>query len=83
MQISIETALAVLAGAFGIWAWIVGWGVSVIKREMENTRNAALRASESLENHILATERRLTMLETEFGFLRRYLSFKEDTRHES
>jgi len=73
-MIEVGTALTALAGAFGVWAWVVAWGVGVIRREMAFTRAAAGKATDSLEAHILATERRLTMLETEFAFIRRYLA---------
>lgn len=73
MVIEIGTALTILSFAFGAWAWVVAWGVKIIRHEMGQTRAAAAAAGQSLENHILATERRLTMLETEFGFIRRYL----------
>jgi hypothetical protein len=83
MMIDVGTALTVLSFAFGAWAWVVAWGVKIIRHEMGQTRAAAAAAGQSLENHILATERRLTMLETEFGFIRRYLARGLDKDDES
>lgn len=74
MIVDIGLALTFLSFAFGIWAWVVGWGVKVIRREMMETRQATVKTGHALEAHILATERRLTMLETEFGYVRRYLT---------
>ena len=73
MVIDVGTGLSLLAGAFGIWAYVVAWGVRVIRNEMAETRQATVKTGHALEAHILATERRLTMLETEFSFIRRYL----------
>lgn len=73
-MVEIGTALTALSFAFGIWAWVVAWGVKVIRKEMAETRAATVKTGNALEAHILATERRLTMLETEFAYIRRYLS---------
>lgn len=83
MVIEVGTALTALSFAFGIWAWVVAWGVKVIRNEMTLLRRASQETSRSLEAHILATERRLTMLETEFGFIRRYLSKDPDQSESS
>lgn len=73
MTIDIGLALTLLALAFGAWAWVVAWGADVIRKEMKRTSDATEITGKSLEAHILATERRLTMLETEFSYIRRYM----------
>lgn len=63
-------ALTVLSIAFGAWAWVVAWGVNVIRREVHEMKNAASHTGNTLTAHVTQTERRLTMLETEFGWLK-------------
>lgn len=80
MEIDIGTALTILAIAFGGWAWVVAWGANMIRTEMRRTSEATVSTGKSLETHILATEKRLTMLETEFGFIRHVLRRFDDPK---
>jgi hypothetical protein len=68
--IDLGTALTVLSGAFGVWAWVVAWGVSVIRKEVQDMRSSTKDMGLILTSHIHQTERRLTMLETEFGWFK-------------
>lgn len=72
-QIDVVDAVAIAAAAFGAWAWLGWWGVRVIRKELQQVTLAASATAEALTAHILLTEKRLTMLETEFAFVRRYL----------
>lgn len=74
MVIDVGTGLSIFGAAFGMWAWVVAWGVTIVRKEVKELRDAAMKTATSLEQHILLTERRLTMLETEFSFIRRYLT---------
>jgi hypothetical protein len=69
--ISIGSGLAILGMAFGGWAAVVAWGIGVIRKEVHELKAQVGRTADSQVTHINQTERRLTMLETEFGFLRR------------
>lgn len=71
MQIDIGTGVAILGAAFGGWAVVVAWGIGVIRKEVQEIKIQARATSDAQITHINQTERRLTMLETEFGFLRR------------
>lgn len=74
MDIDIADALFVGATAFGAWAWVVWWGIRVVRKEIGSLAVSAEATAKALTDHILLTEKRLTMLETEFAFVRRYLS---------
>lgn len=78
MEIDIGTGIAILGAAFGAWAFVVGWGISVIRKEVAEIKLQTMRTSELHIQHVNQTERRLTMLETEFSFLRR----KMDHHHQ-
>lgn len=69
-DIDVGTALTVLSIAFGVWAWVVAWGVSVIRKEVQDMKHAATNTGATLNAHVHQTERRLTMLETEFAWLK-------------
>ena len=69
-DISMGTALAIFGLAFGAWAWVVAWGVSVVRREVQDMKSIANSSSVALNAHIHQTERRLTMLETEFQYVK-------------
>lgn len=71
MDIDIGTGLTILGLAFGGWAGVVAWGVGVVRHEVKEIKDQILVTSATQIQHINQTERRLTMLETEFGFLRR------------
>lgn len=83
MIVDIGLALTFLSFAFGLWAFVLQWGVRVIRKEMSETRDATVKTGIALEAHILATERRLTMLETEFGFVRRYLTRDDENKYDT
>ena len=68
--INLGTALTTLSIAFGVWAWVVAWGVSVIRKEVHDMKVAASMTGGQLTAHVNQTERRLTMLETEFGWIK-------------
>jgi cell division protein FtsB len=68
--IGLGTALTVLSIAFGVWAWVVAWGVSVVRKEVQDMKTAAANTGSTLTAHVNQTERRLTMLETEFGWIK-------------
>ena len=68
---TIGNALSLLSLAFGVWAWVVAWGIATIRRETSSMAVAAAETSKALSAHIHQTERRLTMLETEFRYLRK------------
>jgi len=68
--ISLEAALTVLGMAFGAWAAVVAWGVQVIRQEVRDMKAAAKGTSDSLTSHVNQTERRLTMLESEWRWLK-------------
>lgn len=69
-EISLGTGIAVFGAAFGCWAWVVGWGVSVMRKEMGELKSTLMNVSTSQNVHIQQTERRLTMLETEFQYIK-------------
>ena len=71
MNIDIGTGLAILGAAFGAWAFVVGWGIGVIRKEVGEIKVQAAETTRIQVMHVNQTERRLTMLETEFGFIRR------------
>ena len=73
-HIDVGTGLTVLGLAFAGWAFVVAWGIGVIRKEVQEIKLQAFRTSEVQTTHINQTERRLTMLETEFGYLRRRAS---------
>lgn len=85
MEIEVNTGLSILGAAFTAWAWVVWWGVRVVRKEIEGVRQevstlatSATETANALTNHILMTEKRLTMLETEFAFMRRYMTKLEE-----
>ena len=67
---SIGTGIAIFGAAFGMWAWVVAWGVSVMRKEISELKTQMLDIGTSHHTHINQTERRLTMLEAEFGFVK-------------
>jgi len=78
LDMSVGNALSLLSLAFGVWAWVVAWGVATIRRETTNMANAAAETSKTLSEHIHQTERRLTMLETEFKYISRRIRMSDD-----
>ena len=81
-NISIGTGIAVFGAAFACWAWVVAWGIGVMRREMQDLKSALASLSSEQHVHINQTERRLTMLETEFTFLKSHLYRLGDTQRE-
>lgn len=79
MEVDLGVAITILGLAFGAWAWIVAWGIQIVRKEVTDLKKAGIDTAGALTEHIRLTERRLTMLETEFGFLRRYLGLRTDT----
>jgi len=71
--IDIGTALTVFGAAFAMWAWVVAWGVSIIRREVGDLKTTVLATEKAQQIHVTQTERRLTMLETEFAYLKAVL----------
>lgn len=69
-SISLGGGIAVFGGAFACWAWVVAWGVSVMRKEMHELKTTLTGVSAAQNVHIQQTERRLTMLETEFQFIK-------------
>jgi hypothetical protein len=69
--ISIGTGLTILGLAFGGWAGVVAWGIGVIRREVKDIKDQVHITSQAQITHVNQTERRLTMLETEFAYMRR------------
>jgi len=69
-EFSIGNALTALSLAFGVWAWVVAWGISIVRKEVQEMKSIAALSNSSLNLHINQTERRLTMLETEFQYLK-------------
>ena len=80
--IGLGTALTVLSVSFGIWAWVVAWGVSVIRKEVQDMKHAANHTGVTLTAHVTQTERRLTMLETEFGWIKASVKTNHGIDHE-
>ena len=73
-EISVAESMSIGALAFMAWAWVVYWGIGVMRKELREMGATAAATAQALTDHILLTEKRLTMLETEFAFLRRYIS---------
>ena len=90
MRIDMGIALTVFGLAFGAWAFIVKTEITKFRSDLEHFTEAfeerlkemagALNdTAGTVTTHITHTERRLTMLETEFGFLRRYMTKEQDS----
>lgn len=80
--IDVGTGLTVLSIAFGVWAWVVAWGVSVIRKEVQEMKHAANHTGITLNAHVTQTERRLTMLETEFNWMKATIRLNHNHREE-
>ena len=81
--LTLPSAVAIFGLAFGAWAWVVAWGINIVKREVHSLKEAAESTAKSLDNHVLLTEKRLTMLEVEFGYIRRYMTAQHAAQQES
>ena len=80
--IGLDRALTVLSIAFAVWAWVVAWGVSVIRSEVQDMKKEAHSAATTLTAHVHQTERRLTMLETEFGWIKAGMKYNNHVKDE-
>lgn len=69
----LSTALSLLSIAFTAWAGVVAWGVKVIRAEVVGIKVASENTSASLHLHVNQTERRLTLLETEWSWIKQGL----------
>ena len=69
-DIPVGTALSIGAVAFGCWAWVVAWGVAVMRKELGELKSHIGQIANNQQAHITQTERRLTMLETEFSYVK-------------
>ena len=69
-DIPVGTALTIFGAAVGCWAWVVGWAASVIRREVADLKKHVEAFATTQAAHVTQTERRLTMLETEFAYIK-------------
>jgi hypothetical protein len=65
-DIPIGTAISIFAVAFGAWAWVVHWGVRVIREEVASLKAQVEAAAEAAHEATIATEHRMTRIEAEF-----------------
>lgn len=77
-NIPVGTAISILGLSFTAWAVVVAWGIGVIRKEVGEIKDQAKATADAQILHVNQTERRLTMLETEFSFLRRKVKAGED-----
>lgn len=63
--LSIGTALTVFGAAFGCWAWVVGWGVSVIRKEVHELKDQMKTATNQAQSKWIEVEHRLTIVESD------------------
>jgi len=75
-DLTIGNALTALSIAFGVWAWVVAWGVAIVRKEAQEMKAISSASAASLNAHIMQTERRLTMLETEFHYIKTTLTVR-------
>lgn len=73
-QIELGTGIAIFGLAFAAWAWIVAWGVGVMRREFSELKGQVQAMGATQQAHVVQTERRLTILESEFGYLKTKVS---------
>lgn len=69
-MLGIETALTVLGISFSMWAGVVAWGVAVLRKEASDMKQTNKEITTALTTHITQTERRLSMLEAEWRWLK-------------
>jgi cell division protein FtsB len=77
---SLGNALTALSIAFGVWAWVVAWGVAIVRKEAQEMKAIAQLSNATLNAHINQTERRLTMLETEFNWIKQSVNHHGDSK---
>jgi hypothetical protein len=68
--ISVGTGLTVLGVAFAGWAWVVAWGIGIMRKELADVKMQLQSVAVGQNLHVNQTERRLTMLETEFAYIK-------------
>ena len=66
-QISISTALAILGAAFGMWSWVVAWGINIIRKEVKELKDEVTKARNDNHEQMLEIEHRLTLVEGDIG----------------
>ena len=81
-QIELGTGIAIFGGAFAMWAWVVAWGVAIMRRELEGVKGQISSFASQQNLHITQTERRLTMLETEFQFIKTHMYIRHQKADE-
>lgn len=64
LHIPIGTAIAILGLAFGAWAWVVMWGVGVVRREISELKLELREERSQARKERVETEGRLSHLET-------------------
>jgi hypothetical protein len=63
--IPLGTGIAILGMAFGAWAWVVAWGVSVIRREVGELKMDVAAARRDAHEAKIEVEHRLTAVESD------------------
>lgn len=70
--IPLGTGIAIFGAAFAAWAWLVGWGVAIIRREVAalkdeiaDSRQSADRAQHDAHRLMIEVEHRLTAVESD------------------
>ena len=66
-QISISTALAILGAAFGMWSWVVAWGINIIRKEVKELKDEVTKARNDNHEQMLEIEHRLTLVESDIS----------------
>ena len=61
-----DVVVAVLSLAFGLWAGVVGWIGQGIRKDLHGIAADLKEESRKLNSHIVATEKRLAIIETHF-----------------
>jgi hypothetical protein len=64
-DIPIGTAVTLFAVAFGAWAWVVMWGVTVIRREVDGLKTQVSAMASQAHQQMLEVEHRLTVVESD------------------
>lgn len=67
-HISIGTGLSILGLAFGAWAYVVYWGVTVIRNEVSELKEDVKTAAEKSHTRDVHLENRIAHLETLASF---------------
>lgn len=65
-DIPVGTAISMFAVAFGGWAWVVHWGVRVIRDEVAELKGQVEAAADAAHQATVSTEHRMTRIEAEF-----------------